>query len=559
MDQERLDILLQKHLDEVLTPEERHELGQTLLESPRAREHFWEVAKWNATLREWGMQSWGQEPPEIPTTPPPRNLGSRSLRWLALAATIALLCGAAYYFLRPPSASMADPLGELASEEEPASDGVAVLTLATEVVWTDLDSQRQMGKVLTPGWLRFKSGALQVEFSRGARVVIEGPAEFELISHSEAFLKSGKLRASVPEAAQGFRIRSAGFELLDHGTEFGCFVPETGAPEIHVFQGEVEVQPEAKSEASRSLYTQQAVRVVDDKQLSVITARPDFFLTEEELNRRQTERTTRELEHWRQLSESIAAMPDVLWHLDFERRSTWKRTMQNRVPQSQPSAEAGVVGSDWVAGRWPDKGALEFKRSDDRVRLNIPGKHDHLTLTAWVRVDSLPHKQHALLMGESFAPGEVHWYVYKDGSLGFGMRAENPAERDYTGWKSFHSSPIILPETLGTWTHLVSVVDGRSGYCNHYCNGIRVGTSNSNYKTKTVKLELGHCEIGNWGVRPSDPQWADVKLRGANDATRNLHGRIDEMTIFSRALTEEEIRKLYEQGRPKEGSPAAGS
>ena len=39
-----------------------------------------------------------------------------------------------------------------------------------------------------------KSGHAQIEFYSGARVILEGPAEFELISRTEAFCKRGKLR-----------------------------------------------------------------------------------------------------------------------------------------------------------------------------------------------------------------------------------------------------------------------------------------------------------------------------------------------------------------------------
>ena len=59
---------------------------------------------------------------------------------------------------------------------------------------------RSAGATLEPGWVRLKSGMVAIDFFSGARVLIEGPAEFELRSGTEAFCQSGRLRAEVPAA-----------------------------------------------------------------------------------------------------------------------------------------------------------------------------------------------------------------------------------------------------------------------------------------------------------------------------------------------------------------------
>ena len=54
------------------------------------------------------------------------------------------------------------------------------------------------------------------------------------------------------------------------------------------------------------------------------------------------------------------------------------------------------------------------------------------------------------------------------------------------------------------------------------------------------RLRIGNAEIGNWG----DPNRKDPSY-----AIRNLNGRIDELAIFNVALSESEIKTLYQKGQ----------
>ena len=60
-----------------------------------------------------------------------------------------------------------------------------------------------------------------------------------------------------------------------------------------------------------------------------------------------------------------------------------------------------------------------------------------------------------------------------------------------------------------------------------------------NMRVDTVRI--GAASIGNW----SEPMREDPHF-----AVRNLNGAIDEFAIFSGALSAEEIRELYEIGKP---------
>ena len=96
------------------------------------------------------------------------------------------------------------------------------------------------GDALTPGLFAIESGYAQIEFFCGATVVVQGPAELDLVSATLARVRSGRLRAHVPPAARGFTLEADDVTVVDLGTEFG-FAVDGGKSEVHVFDGEVEL------------------------------------------------------------------------------------------------------------------------------------------------------------------------------------------------------------------------------------------------------------------------------------------------------------------------------
>ena len=160
---------------------------------------------------------------------------------------------------------------------------IAVLTRSADAVWSDADFSTAPGSVLKVGWLRLRSGAAQVEFSRGARVVIEGPAEFQLVSENEGQLRFGKLWAHVPPSAHGFRVSAPGFTAVDLGTEFGCKFPQDGPAEVHVVDGAVQVR--AGSAKTRQMRENEGVEF-SGAAVREIPAQRSAFLNEDQLPQR---------------------------------------------------------------------------------------------------------------------------------------------------------------------------------------------------------------------------------------------------------------------------------
>ena len=196
-------------------------------------------------------------------------------------------------------------------------------------------------------------------------------------------------------------------------------------------------------------------------------------------------------------------------------------------------------------GRWPAKQSLDFRGEGDRVRFNIPGEFDALTLYVWVRIDALDRHLNSLFLTDHYDPGEFHWQLSGEGVLRFATSPRG-AVRDLQAYnRRFFSEKFWDPGKSGQWFFLATTVDRLANQKEkapvaHYINGERVGLKGGNNMDQPLpKLRIGTADLGNW----TDPI-------STLNAIRSLNGRIDEFAIYSVALPAEEIRLIYEQGRP---------
>jgi hypothetical protein len=418
---------------------------------------------------------------------------------------------------------------------EAMDNTVAVLLQAPGAIWEQTELPTRAGAPLPPGTLRLKSGSVQIEFYNGAVVILEGPAEFRLISRTEAYCARGKLRASVPPQAQGFTIGSPKLDLVDRGTEFGLDVGAAGKTEVHVFQGKVELYgpgPDRKALGHKELTTGQSVRLEDPGKVQPIKSNPAAFMTAQDLAERSQEQTRLRQKEWRETSEALRKDPSLLVYYTFQADQPWSRTLLDQAGGRKQPKDGAVVGCTWGPGRWPGKDGLEFKRVSDRVRLHVPGEFDSITLMAWVRVDSLPNRNNSLMMSEGWEEGEMHWQIGDNGMVILGLQS-SPKGRG----AHYHAYEVLTPERFGQWIHLALVYDRENELVSQYVDGRRVVQQPIEFD---IPLRIGDAELGNWNVathRNSTP-------------VRNLNGCMDEFMLFSRALSEQEIEQLYSRGRP---------
>jgi hypothetical protein len=274
----------------------------------------------------------------------------------------------------------------------------------------------------------------------------------------------------------------------------------------------------------------EAVRV-EAGSLQNLPANRAAFLGEPELAERDAAEARRRYAAWLASSRSLSVAPTTIVHFTCEKPAAGERALTNQAANAPAETHGSIIGCEWVEGRWPGKRALAFRGEGDRVRLNVATPLPVVTFFAWLRVDGLPHDTHALFNADSERPGALRWELSRGGKLRLGVA--RPSPQPEANWEALSSPVVVAPERLGQWLMLASTFDGKR--ISHYADGKLVASSQAE---GPVPLTLGAVELGNW---------AGAKNR---NAARGFQGRMDEFALLARALTAEEVRALYESGRP---------
>ena len=94
--------------------------------------------------------------------------------------------------------------------------------------------------------LHLAAGFSLIEFSSGARVVLQAPATFMIAGRNGGHLEVGQLTARIGGRENGFTVTTPKSTIRDVGTEFGVHVKPNGEGYLHVFEGLVELTPDSK-------------------------------------------------------------------------------------------------------------------------------------------------------------------------------------------------------------------------------------------------------------------------------------------------------------------------
>jgi hypothetical protein len=503
--------IIQRWLAGTAAEAEAAELQEALKTDGELRTLYLEYANLDAALEiAANVASMGRASlAEFPERTKERKSTSTRPWWIPAAAAAAIAAIASWFlFVTPDSAKQAN---------------LAVLTREAGAVWAEAGPP--VGRPLPSRWLKLRAGAAELVLSRGARVLLEGPAEFRIESENAGFLKAGKLHAYVPTSAHGFVVRGERFQVTDKGTEFACAVPQNGATEVHVFTGTVSIG-NARG-AARDLSAAEAARV-DEAGIQAIPARPGAFIRDGDFARPSAAGAAQAMEKRWQNRTALSGHPAALVHFDFEEGLPFQNLAR---ADYVPNAMACQIAE----GREPGTHALAFQSPESRVRMTVPGEFQSLTLLAWVRWDGQRHSQHSLLMGDSEQPGEIHWYLTPTGEVCFALIG--PDQK----WRRLESTKAIRVQNPGSWHFLAATFDGTTAVL--YLDGQPVGSS---VFEDAGPLKLRTFEIGNWGGHPGMPLRASAQhATSPSFYLRAFEGRIDEFAILSTALAAEEIRRLY--------------
>ena len=431
---------------------------------------------------------------------------------------------------------------------------VAVLSHVVEAAWADGEPERQEGAELAAGWLRLALGTVQIDLFSGARLFVEGPAQIELRSSGEAFLLTGKVACELAEQARGFRLLTPGLTVVNQGNSFGVKVSESGEQEVHALEGKVVIA--RTGEIGTSQLAAKQARRLDDAGLSETQFRPEDFPALERVREREQAEAARLLLSWRAAADALDGDPSVRVHFNFEEQSALDAALRNRVRGDGSGSDGQIIGARWSQGRWPGKGALEFRGRGQRVLLRLPGAHESLTLLAWVRVDALPQPVTALLVTEEpqlWEPDEqkktqappgadpangrpLRWELKSNGQLGLSLLRGVVSGKPQ--WDTHLAPPLLTPERHGQWLCLATVHDAMRGELTHFINGVPVARHKP---TPGSPLTLTHLSLGNLSVTD-----AEARL----GVSYGFFGAVDELVVAARPFSAAELRRYYEVGRP---------
>jgi hypothetical protein len=476
--------LIDAYLDGSITAPEMQQLNTLLLADAEARREFVEVLNVDSALAAMAA-GWTKD--DVPVIRPTK-WHTPSPRWISAAASIVVLLSGWWW---------QDSRRTFATVEKAAG----VVEMAD-------------GSALRGESHEIRAGSVALITARGARIVIEAPAEFRFESAQRLHMKRGRLAADVPPAAKGFTVITPTGDAVDLGTRFGVDVPSSGAAEVHVFHGEV-ITKATGARAKQSLRTGDAV-TFDQGASTSRELRSSAFIQPDEMS----ELTAGLAAGQRARAESALAKlkndSALIALLDFE--------SADELP--------GVYRR--VQGRWPGSHAPEFVNVGDHLKLDVGGDRDwpQLSLAAWVRIDRLGAPYQSLLHTDGWSknnPGQVHWMINRDTTMRLALIG-NTLSRDATERDGHPDSRTsVLPEQ-GRWVHLATVYDSRAKTVRFYLNG---QFDKETLLQVAYPARLGPSQIGNW-----------------NRQDRKLSGRVDELLLLGRAMTDDEIHALHAAGNP---------
>ena len=175
-----------------------------------------------------------------------RRFIRRPLAW-GVAAAVVLITTAAWLLVLNDGSKAA---------QLPA---IAWLVNAQDCKWAG--GAAPAGELYTGRTVAIDRGLAELRFRSGATLILEGPADLELLSAASARLRRGKLAARVPAAAAGFTILAPQGKVIDLGAEFGMAVSATGTTDVVVFEGRVEAYAPAPNAKPRLLGKNESARI----------------------------------------------------------------------------------------------------------------------------------------------------------------------------------------------------------------------------------------------------------------------------------------------------------
>jgi hypothetical protein len=226
---------------------------------------------------------------------------------------------------------------------------------------------------------------------------------------------------------------------------------------------------------------------------------------------------------------SLGALPDSLKH-GLVLHYSFDRDEKGKVTDESGKGNAGEVKD----AKWTSKGKvggayeMDGRRSQiESIRnVEIEGSKPR-TLAAWIRCDDLPVGKTAVPVG--FGRSNCYADPFCSGPL-YALGVHCVGGTKTIGMWGVNQSDVwsATPFSAGRWYHAAATFDGKT--VRFYRDGKLDVSKEVPVNTATSPLAIGRI----WGDYP--------------DRSRFV-GAVDEVMVYNRALTEEDVRQLYDARR----------
>jgi concanavalin A-like lectin/glucanase superfamily protein/FecR-like protein len=479
----------------------------------------------------------------------------------------------------------------------------ATLTASVNAEW--ITAQPKTGERLPAGTLELGSGLIEVKFVSGASMIVEGPAKFRIRSENSVVLDAGHLTAVVPERAHGFTVQTPSATVVDLGTEFGVGVESGAATHLEVFRGKITAGPlhtGGPDNATRTVTVNQTADVTAT--VTVVAAAPSEpspFVRKEEFDARVAANKGSSYERWLAYSYQLRRDPDLVAYYTFDNLAEAPKCLLNRsylgsgldgilgagvsstdagvspiaagvspiaagvspIAADVSSTDAGVSSTGarvitnipfWTTGRWPQKGALAFDTLN-HSRIALPSSADDPLDFSGGGKTAKPFTVAAWICAAN--PGSV---VSKGPALAEQFAIDVDLSNHLRAWirdtESDPDHPVAVIDNSVTldgarWVNLAMTYDPSARSVRLYIDGALVGENiaRSGILVQTVEpVRIGaHLKPINAqaGSKNRSPFMGNGKAESST-----FGGRIDELSIFRRAISADQVKEMYESGRP---------
>jgi len=282
------DQLLNRLIDSQLSETEFEELEQYLIAHPQARQTYFDYLDINTGIQESNVErlkqldqivtaeTYQSKPSSKYSDVAPKGKLLSVFKYVAVAAaSVALMLSIDWYMT-----------GRIYLEKKPVAATaidlpyVATLSRANDCVWGADNPPLFSGQRLLSNELYLEQGVAEFRFDSGVRLVLEGPTRINIDSANSATVDSGSVVLHGYEAAPEFELITPQAKFFDIGTEYGTKVAEDGSTELHVFEGQVRIQPIegiVKDDPNNLVLNAGEARHIDQKGDAAIVLKPQDF------------------------------------------------------------------------------------------------------------------------------------------------------------------------------------------------------------------------------------------------------------------------------------------